>query len=87
MGLSGYFLDTYGMHEILRGNPDYKRFTTEVALMTCKLNLMELYYTVMTKHGERAAETSHQAFRDYCISVPDETMKRAMHFRAKRGPA
>jgi len=81
MEIESFFLDTYAMYEIITGNREYKRYTSGVALITTKLNLMELYYGLLNKYNKKVAETSYQAFNEYAIEIDDETIKKAMEFK------
>lgn len=81
MEIESLFLDTYALYEIIAGNKAYKKYTSGVALITTKLNLMELYYGLLINHNKKIAEKSYQAFREYVIEIDDETIKKAMEFK------
>jgi len=76
-----YFLDTYAIHEMIAGNPEYRKYTSGVCLATTQLNLMETYYILLSRYGEKTADTQYDNFREYCIPVDDESVKEAMKFR------
>ena len=42
--IKAIFFDTYALYELIRGNPAYKVYSKDIALMTTRLNLMELHY-------------------------------------------
>ena len=46
-----YFADTYALVELVKGNPNFKRFL-ECNLVTTLWNLTELYYNLL-KEGDR----------------------------------
>lgn len=81
MEIESFYLDTYAMYEIIKGNPGYKKFTTEVSTITTKLNLMELYYGLLLNHGRKTAEKYYDIFKEYVVEVDDTTIKQAMEFK------
>ncbi|MFH0876239.1 MAG: PIN domain-containing protein [archaeon] len=48
-----YFLDTYAIIEIIRGNPNYKEFF-DAEIVTLKVNLAELAYHFLVSGDEKA---------------------------------
>jgi predicted nucleic acid-binding protein len=76
-----YFLDTYAIHEMIAGNQRYKKYVYNISLATTQLNLMELYYHLLSRYGLQKAEEQFNNFRGYCVSVDDETIKDAMMFK------
>ena len=50
-----YFLDTYAIIEIIKGNTNYKKFLNE-ELFTSIFNLYEFYYTSLRDYGESDAK-------------------------------
>jgi len=81
MELKTYFYDTYALHEIISGNPAYKKYTAGVAAITTKLNLMELYYGLLLKYGKKTAEKYYQEFAEYAIEIDDDAIKKAMELK------
>lgn len=75
-----YFFDTYAFIEILRGNPDYAKFKN-AAIATSKLNLMEVYYWLLSRFGEKVAGSFYDETAGYAVDIPDEIIKNAMSFR------
>ena len=78
-----FYLDTYALIEIIKGNPNYHSYTKE-EFITTKLNLMEVYYGLLRLFNEETAERYFNFFIPSCIPVRDETMKTAMKFRLEQ---
>ncbi|PIN86173.1 PIN domain nuclease [Candidatus Woesearchaeota archaeon CG10_big_fil_rev_8_21_14_0_10_44_13] len=83
MELKTYYFDTYAFFEMISGNPAYRRFERDIALLTSRFNLMELYYGLVLKHGQSAAERYYGGFLKFCVEPDDETIKEAMIFRTR----
>ncbi len=81
MEIKGYFFDTYALYEIAKGNKDYKRFKSGIAVITTPLNLMELYYGLLLRHDEKTAEKYYNAFKEYVVEITDDTIKQAMKLK------
>lgn len=79
MGLR-FFFDTYALFELIYGNSAYARFK-HVAIVTTRLNLMELHYGLLAKYGKDIADTQYDRFLKYCVAIQDETIKQANKFR------
>lgn len=76
-----YFFDTYAILEIIIGNPMYERFSSNVQFYTTKLNLMELYYSLLSQFGIEVAEKYFEKFNENCITFDDSDIKEAVMFR------
>jgi uncharacterized protein len=81
MEIAEYYFDTYALYELIRGNENYKRFTSGCAIITTRLNLMELYYGLLLKDGEKTAEKYFETLKEYAVDVDDDTIKQAMKMR------
>ena len=81
MGLKTYFFDTYAFIEIIKGSPNYKEFSEYASIVTTKLQLMELYYSVLCESGKEKADFYYTLFSQRSVPLQDETIKNAMHFR------
>jgi len=77
-----YFLDTYAIIEIIRGNSSYKDYSKE-KFITTRQNLMELYYYFLRVKDEASAEKYFNLFLPACVEVDDDTIKNAMKLRFK----
>lgn len=82
MGAVSLFFDTYALFEVLKKNPAYRPYVTDVAVVTTRLNLMELYYGLLIRYGETTAESAYAGFMQNVVDVDDETIKEAMRFKA-----
>ncbi|MCS4539230.1 MAG: hypothetical protein HYU03_00860, partial [Thaumarchaeota archaeon] len=63
--MAKFYLDTYAIVEYLTGNEVYRKYLKGASLITCKLNLMELYYVLLRDSGESNADNAYLAFRNY----------------------
>ncbi len=76
----GYFFDSYAVIEIVKGNPNYARYTQEVVIITI-FNLVELYWSFLNELGEEKANAMYKQFRECVIDVEDSVLKEAIKFR------
>ena len=81
MEIEEYFLDTYALYEIITGNKEYTRFKSGIAVITTKLNLMELYYGLLLRYDEKTASKYYDIFREYVVDISDNTIKQAMKIK------
>ena len=77
-----YFADTYALIEILKGNPNYERYSQE-ELITTEFNLLELAYALTRDFGEERALSVLKAVRAYVTLVKptDEDYVKASRLR------
>jgi len=81
-----FFADTYALFEIVDGNPEFGKYINDAEIITTSLNLMELYYGLLLKHGAEKAEAYYSVFQPRAVLFSDETIKSAMKFRlAQKG--
>jgi len=78
-----YFFDTYALFEVFHENKNYLPYTKNISLITTKLNLMELHYSILRLYGEEKAEKAFNFFNKFCIEFDDEIIKGANKFRLK----
>lgn len=78
-----FFFDTYALIEIIRGNPSYSDYAKE-QFITTRLNLMELYYTLLRLFGEEKADNYFNIFLPSCVPVKNDIIKSAMKFRLEQ---
>ena len=78
-----YFFDTYALIEIIRGNPAYKPYSKE-EFITARLNLMEMYHSLLRLFDEKTAEHYFDFFLPLCVPVSNETIKTAMKLRLEQ---
>ena len=82
MEVRTFFFDTYALYEIIEGGENYKRYTKSIVIVTTKLNLMELFYGLLIRYDEKIANNFYEKFLPYCTGIEDNTIKKAMIFRA-----
>lgn len=75
-----YFLDTYALIEIIKGNPSYIRFR-EHDLFTSLLNLYELYYILLREKGEDEAKKYFSEFYEIIIPIKESNIFFASKFK------
>ena len=75
-----YFFDTYALIEIIEDNKNYEKYKEE-DVITSILNVGELYYSLLKKNAEDAAETWHEKLKQSALLVDAEIIKTAMKFR------
>ena len=78
-----FFFDTYALHEIVHESKNYNQYIKKITLITTKLNLMELHYTLLRNYNLEYANQSFEYFKKFCIDFDDETIKQANEFRLK----
>lgn len=80
--ITTYFFDTYAFYEIIEGNNNYKPYTKGIAVITTKLNLMELHYGLLLKYGKKIADKYYDELVDFCIEFDDNLIKKANELKA-----
>ena len=83
MGALRYFLDTYAMLEIVKGNASYKKYLDE-ELYTTILNLYEFYYNVLKDHEEKVAMEMFYRFYGFMMGIEDEEIFLASSFKLQQ---
>ena len=78
-----YFFDTYAIFEIIKGSVNYAQYLFDIGVITTSLNLMELYYGLLIKHGKPAAERYYNSLLDFTIPINDDIIKKACEFRSE----
>lgn len=76
-----FFFDTYALYEIIEGNPNYILYTKNIAIITTKLNLMELHYGLLSRYGKEIAEKYYNELVKFSIPINDEIIKMANEFK------
>lgn len=79
--MTTYFFDTFALIEMIAGNPNYLARINNVKVATTRMNLMEMYYSLMRKHDLIYVEKCYSALLGFCIDIDDETIKKACLFR------
>jgi len=81
MEVESFFFDTYALYEVIAGNPAYEKYASRVAVVTTRLNLMELYYGLLAGYGKKTADEHYKEFAEYAVEIGDEIVKNAMEFK------
>ena len=80
-GVNSYFFDTYAFYEIIKGNPNYKKYESNVSITTTKLNLMELHYGLLLLYGKEKADEYYDSLLEFAIEITDKIIKESNEFR------
>ena len=75
-----YFLDSYAIIEIIKGNKNYAIFLDYI-LASTKWNLFEVYYFLLKMYGENEAINQYNNFITNIIDIKDEHIFAAAEFR------
>ena len=65
------FFDTYALFEILAGNPRYHPYTKGVAMVTTRMNLLELHYGLLLQQGRDAADKTYDGLVGHSVEPDD----------------
>lgn len=77
-----FFADTYAIIEIIKGNPNYKKYLDK-QLWTSKFNITELYYSFLKDYGEKIADEYTTAYSKIIIPITYSSIKEGMKFKLK----
>lgn len=78
-----FFLDTYALVEIIKGNKNYKRYL-EAELFTSILNLYELFYNLLKDYDEDKAKIFYYDYIDILIAIKDEYIFEASKIKLEK---
>jgi len=76
-----YFYDTYAVLEYISGNERYSKYFEEDYGFLTHLNMMEIYYAFLSRHGEKAAEEAYSAAARFVHEFNDNDIKESMKLR------
>ncbi len=76
-----FFWDTYAFIRAIEGGPEYRKFIKGNSIITTRLNLMELHYTLIRTHNKRVADAYYEKLKRYAVRFEDELMKKANMFK------
>lgn len=76
------FFDTYAFYELIVDNVNYMAYATGIAVITTKLNLMELHYGLLLKYGKEVAEAYYYELLKFAVDITDDVILQANEFRA-----
>ena len=77
------FLDTYAIFEIIKGNPNYKRYE-EFELITTIFNLAEFNYNFKKEKDNKFVDEYTQKFFDFVVDVRLADIKNAMDLKTTK---
>lgn len=77
-----FFFDTYAFFEVIEGNKAYLPYAKKVAIITTRLNLMELHYGLLLKKGQEIADRYYYELLKFAVDISDDVILRANNFRA-----
>lgn len=75
-----FFLDTYAMIEIVRGNKNYEPYLDKI-FITTKYNLAELHYFLLNNFNLNTADFYLRKFSVYALDFSIDVIRKAMIFR------
>lgn len=78
--MSRFFFDTYALIEVVKGNPDYKRFSDAI-VVTSKFNLIEFYYSALCEFSKEVARLLYLKFKECARIIEDEMIFDAMDMK------
>ncbi|MBI2653994.1 PIN domain-containing protein [Candidatus Woesearchaeota archaeon] len=76
-----FFLDTYAIFEIIRGNPNYKPYI-DCRIITTIFNLAELNYNLKKEKDKKSADEYTDKYSKFAVDVSIDDIKRAMDFKS-----
>ena len=76
-----YFFDTYAFYELIHGNNNYTKYSSNIVIVTTKLNLMELHYGIMLLHGKEKADEYYDQFIKFSVDFDDNIIKQSNEFK------
>ncbi|MBI4149230.1 PIN domain-containing protein [Candidatus Woesearchaeota archaeon] len=77
-----FFLDTYALVEIIKGNPRYRKYV-EAEIYTCVLNLYELFYNLLKDYSEDTSKAYFYQYYGIIIPIKDEHIFSAAKMKLK----
>ena len=80
--MASYFMDTYAMIEIIRGNDNYKKYLRE-NVYTSLFHLYEFYFSILRDFGADIAKEYFLQFRDKFIEITDSDIFEASGFKSE----
>jgi PIN domain nuclease of toxin-antitoxin system len=76
------FLDSYAIIELLKGNPNYERFS-EVIPITSKINLIEVGYHLIQGFPKEKANKIFKSLKFKTIEIEEKQIMKIVSFRKK----
>ncbi len=82
MTKSVYFFDSYAIIEIVKGSESYKKYT-DSSILTTKMNLFEVYQTVVQLFSENEADEFLENCNSFLVDYDFSIIKQAALMRIK----
>ena len=80
--MNSYFFDTYAFIELHKANPNYAKFKGK-PIITTKMNLMELHYTILREVGKNLANIHLQYLQRFTVEFELNHIKLANQLKYK----
>ncbi len=77
---SNYFFDTYAIIEIINGSANYAKCISAGVILT-KLNLFELYYTLLKLYGKERAAYYMAQYNQFAVDFDEEIIELAAELK------
>lgn len=77
-----YFLDTYAIIEMIKGNQNYSKYLNAESY-TSVLNLYELYFNLLKEFGEEIAGLYFNKYLPIKLDIKDEDIPSGSEFKLK----
>ncbi len=77
-----YFFDTYAIIEIIKGNPDYDKYTF-AKIITSFLNIIELHYILLKEWNNDFANEMAAKYSKYVAPITLMDIEEGNKFRLK----
>jgi len=77
-----YFFDTYAIIEVVKGNPNYSRFS-EKTIVTSINNVVEVYYHYLKEFNEEMANEIINSIEFVLVDISINTAVKSCIFRYK----
>lgn len=77
-----FFFDSYAILEVLRGSKNYEKYK-ECIIVTAKLNLFEVFYSMLKGLEEKDYNDLFQKYYEVAIDFDLDVIKEAAKFRLR----
>ncbi|MBL7148226.1 MAG: PIN domain-containing protein [Nanoarchaeota archaeon] len=78
--MSNYFLDTYALIEIVKGNKNYQKFLDSEIFISI-FNLYEFHFSLLRDYNEQTAKKFFNQFKNKVLKIKDEYIFGASKFK------
>lgn len=81
--MARYFYDSYAVLAYVGGDERYRQFFEQDDGVLTKLNLLEIYYRSLERHGSKAAMEILEAFSKFLTDFQSKDIEESMKLRMK----